>query len=79
VNKIGDNVADGDVLHPVLVESAVIATPDLERRVLPPGFERSTETAKRLQDQGNATIAHCKDRRSIVFVDALPKNATGKI
>jgi 2-aminobenzoate-CoA ligase len=46
---------------------------------LKPGVERSPETAKRLQDHVKATIAPYKYPRSIVFVDALPKTATGKI
>jgi 2-aminobenzoate-CoA ligase len=69
-----------------IVECAVIGAPDHERGevvqthvVLKPGVERSPETAKRLQDHVKATIAPFKCPRSIVFVDALPKTATGKI
>jgi 2-aminobenzoate-CoA ligase len=72
--------------HAEIVEWAVIGAPDHERGeavqahvVLKPAVERSPETAKRLQDHVKATIAPYKYPRSIVFVDALPKTATGKI
>ena len=72
--------------HAEIVECAVIGAPDHERGevvqahvVLKPGVERSPETAKRLQDHVKATIAPYKYPRSIVFVDALPKTAAGKI
>jgi 2-aminobenzoate-CoA ligase len=35
--------------------------------------------AKQLQDHVKATIAPFKYPRSIVFIEALPKTATGKI
>jgi 2-aminobenzoate-CoA ligase len=47
--------------------------------VIKPGVGRSSETVKRLQDHVKATIAPYKYPRSIVFIDALPKTATGKI
>ena len=48
--------------------------------VLKPGSRAiGAETAKRLQDHVKATIAPYKYPRSIVFVDALPKTAAGKI
>jgi len=72
--------------HAEIVECAVIGARDHERGevvqahvVLKPGVERSPETAKRLQDHVKATIAPYKYPRSIVFVDALPKTAAGKI
>ena len=72
--------------HAEIVECAVIGAPDHERGevvqahvVLKPGVERSPETAKRLQDHVKAIITPYKYPRSIVFVDALPKTAAGKI
>ena len=40
---------------------------------------RTPATVKRLQDHVKATIAPYKYPRSVVFADALPKTATGKI
>jgi 2-aminobenzoate-CoA ligase len=85
-NIAGPEVEAALLSHAEIVECAVIGAPDHERGevvqahvVLKPGVERSPETAKRLQDHVKATIAPYKYPRSIVFVDALPKTATGKI
>jgi 2-aminobenzoate-CoA ligase len=85
-NIAGPEVEAALLSHAEIVECAVIGAPDNERGevvqahvVLRPGVERSPETAKRLQDHVKATIAPYKYPRSIVFVDALPKTATGKI
>jgi 2-aminobenzoate-CoA ligase len=85
-NIAGPEVEAALLSHAEIVECAVIGAPDDERGevvqahvVLKPGVERSLETAKRLQDHVKATIAPYKYPRSIVFVDALPKTATGKI
>ena len=85
-NIAGPEVEAALLSHGEIVECAVIGAPDQERGevveahvVLKAGVERSLETAKRLQDHVKATIAPYKYPRSIVFVDALPKTATGKI
>jgi 2-aminobenzoate-CoA ligase len=85
-NIAGPEVEAALLSHAEIVECAVIGVADEERGevvqahvVLKPGVERSLETAKRLQDHVKATIAPYKYPRSIVFVDALPKTATGKI
>ncbi|HLJ71818.1 MAG TPA: AMP-binding protein [Roseiarcus sp.] len=85
-NIAGPEVEAALLSHAAVVECAVIGAPDEERGeivqahiVLASGVERSAETAKRLQDHVKATIAPYKYPRSIVFADALPKTATGKI
>jgi 2-aminobenzoate-CoA ligase len=85
-NIAGPEVEAALLSHADIVECAVIGAPDEERGevvqahvVLKPGVERSPDTAKRLQDHVKAMIAPYKYPRSIVFVDALPKTATGKI
>ena len=85
-NIAGPEVEAALLSHGDVVECAVIGAPDEERGeivqahiVLATGVERTTETAKRLQDYVKAKIAPYKYPRSIVFVDALPKTATGKI
>ncbi len=47
--------------------------------VLAEGVEPGPATVRRLQDHVKATIAPYKYPRSVVFVEALPKTATGKI
>ncbi|HXE26583.1 MAG TPA: AMP-binding protein, partial [Roseiarcus sp.] len=85
-NIAGPEVEAALLSHAEIAECAVIGAPDPDRGeivqahvVLKGGVERSPEMAKRLQDHVKATIAPYKYPRSIVFVDALPKTATGKI
>lgn len=72
--------------HPYVLESAVVGAPDLERGfivqahvVLEADIPRDSITIKTLQDYVKQTIAPYKYPRSIVFTEALPKTATGKI
>jgi 2-aminobenzoate-CoA ligase len=72
--------------HPSVADCAVVGIPDKERGqilkafiVLAPGESGSAATVKRLQDHVKAASAPQKYPRSIRFVDALPKTATGKI
>jgi 2-aminobenzoate-CoA ligase len=85
-NIAGPEVEAALLSHGDVFECAVIGAPDEERGqivqahvVIKPGVERSPLTVKRLQDHVKATIAPYKYPRSIVFIDALPKTATGKI
>jgi 2-aminobenzoate-CoA ligase len=47
--------------------------------VLAEGAAAGPDTAKRLQDHVKAMIAPYKYPRSVIFAEALPKTATGKI
>jgi 2-aminobenzoate-CoA ligase len=47
--------------------------------VLKEGIIPGVDEVKRLQDHVKATIAPFKYPRSVKFIDALPKTATGKI
>ena len=85
-NIAGPEVEAALLAHPEIAECAVVGAPDPDRGeivqayvVLKGGVGRSPETAKRLQDHVKATIAPYKYPRSIVFIDVLPKTATGKI
>jgi 2-aminobenzoate-CoA ligase len=85
-NIAGPEVEAALLSHAEIVECAVIGAPDPERGevvqahvVLKPGVEHSPDTVKRLQEHVKAIIAPYKYPRSIVFMDALPKTATGKI
>jgi long-chain acyl-CoA synthetase len=84
----GENVSSIEVedhlyQHPAVAEVAVIALPhpDLGEEVgaavaLKPG---ATATAEELRDHVKRQVAAYKYPRRVWIVDALPKNATGKI
>jgi 2-aminobenzoate-CoA ligase len=85
-NIAGPEVEAALLSHPDVAECAVIGTPDAERGqivqahvVLTKGARPGPDTAKRLQDHVKAAIAPYKYPRSVVFTEALPKTATGKI
>ena len=87
----GYNIAGPEVeacllAHPDVAECAVIGVADEARTqivqahvVLREGVPANDETAVRLQEHVKATIAPYKYPRSILFIDALPKTATGKV
>ena len=87
----GYNIAGPEVeacllAHPDVAECAVIGVADEARTqivqahvVLREGVTANDETAVRLQEHVKGTIAPYKYPRSIVFIDALPKTATGKV
>jgi 2-aminobenzoate-CoA ligase len=85
-NIAGPEVEAALLAHDEVAECAVIGVPDDERGqivqahvVLVEGAAPGPETAKRLQDHVKAMIAPYKYPRSVVFAEALPKTATGKI
>ena len=87
----GYNIAGPEVeavllAHEQVLECAVVAAPDEERGrivqahvVLAEGAGADEDMARCLQEHVKAAIAPYKYPRSIVFADALPKTATGKI
>ncbi len=87
----GYNIAGPEVEAALLTcadvqECAVIGVPDPDRGqivqahvVLTEGVTPDEATRLRLQNHVKATIAPYKYPRSVKFVDALPKTATGKI
>jgi 2-aminobenzoate-CoA ligase len=85
-NIAGPEVEAALLAHPDVNECAVIGAPDEARGqivqahiVLCAGIVPDDATIKRLQDHVKQMIAPYKYPRSIKFVDALPKTATGKI
>ncbi len=87
----GYNIAGPDVeaallAHPDVMECAVIGAPDEERGqvveahvVLREGVAASDVMVLKLQEHVKKTIAPYKYPRRVIFTDALPKTATGKI
>jgi 2-aminobenzoate-CoA ligase len=85
-NIAGPEVEATLIAHPDVAECAVVGAPDGERGqiveahvVLVAGVPADDATIKRLQDHVKAMIAPYKYPRSVKFLDALPKTATGKI
>jgi 2-aminobenzoate-CoA ligase len=85
-NIAGPEVEAALLSHPAVLECAVIGAPDEDRGqiveahvVLAPGTPPEQALVKVLQDHVKAVIAPYKYPRRIVFAQALPKTATGKI
>ncbi|MDU8927971.1 AMP-binding protein [Alisedimentitalea sp. MJ-SS2] len=85
-NIAGPEVEAALLSHDAVAECAVTAAPDPERGniveahvVLNKGHEKTQAMKKLLQDHVKATIAPYKYPRSVKFIDALPKTATGKV
>ncbi|MFO1176437.1 MAG: AMP-binding protein [Paracoccaceae bacterium] len=85
-NIAGPEVEAALLAHPAVMECAVIGAPDEERGqiveahvVLAKGHEGNALLVKLLQDHVKAVIAPYKYPRRVIFAEALPKTATGKI
>lgn len=85
-NIAGPEVEAALLGHEDVIECAVIGVADPDRGqivqahvVLAQGIAPDALAVKRLQDHVKATIAPFKYPRSVIFVEALPKTATGKI
>ena len=85
-NIAGPEVEAALLAHEDVSECAVIGVPDEARGeivqahvVLREGVEPGPLQVKLLQDFVKAKIAPYKYPRSVIFTDALPKTATGKI
>jgi 2-aminobenzoate-CoA ligase len=85
-NIAGPEVEAALLAHPDVSECAVIGVADEARGqivqahvVLAGGVAADDSTVARLQEHVKAAIAPFKYPRSIVFIDELPKTATGKV
>jgi fatty-acyl-CoA synthase len=67
--------------HPIIAEAAVIGVPDRRWQEVPVAFvvSRAAISAGELRDHLSRQLARFKLPREIVFVDALPRNALGKV
>jgi benzoate-CoA ligase len=72
--------------HPAVLECAVIGAPDSENLIKPKafvildrGYTADEKLEKELKEYVKAKLAHYKFPRWIIFLNELPKTATGKI
>ena len=85
-NIAAPEVEDALMLHPAVLECAVIGVPDEERGqvvkayvTLRPGFVAGNATVKDLQEFVKKSVAPYKYPRQIEFVEKLPRTQTGKL
>jgi 2-aminobenzoate-CoA ligase len=85
-NIAGPEVEDALLMHPAVLECAVVGKPDTERGmvvqafcVLRPDFVANDDLVKRLQDHVKQSLAPYKYPRAVVFLEALPRTPTGKL
>ncbi|MFG3505490.1 AMP-binding protein [Streptomyces sp. NPDC047821] len=85
-NIAGPQVEEALLAHPDVVEAAVVGAPDEVRghivvayAVLRDGLPRDDSTAEALRAFVKDRLAPYKCPRRIVFLDALPRTATGKL
>ncbi|MET9950482.1 AMP-binding protein [Streptomyces sp. NPDC006339] len=85
-NIAGPQVEEALLAHPDVVEAAVVGRPDELRgqivvayAVVRDGVPRDPGTATALRSFVRARLAPYKAPREIVFLDALPRTATGKL
>jgi 2-aminobenzoate-CoA ligase len=85
-NIAGPEVEAALLTHPMVRECGVVGAPDAARGrivqayvVLKDAAAMTEATAKALQEHVKQAIAPYKYPRSIVFVEALPKTASGKL
>ncbi|WP_329620703.1 AMP-binding protein [Streptomyces sp. NBC_01255] len=85
-NIAGPQVEEALLDHPDVVETAVVGRPDELRgqvvvayTVVRDGVPRDSGTAAALRAFVRARLAPYKSPRRIVFLDALPRTATGKL
>ncbi|MFD7326237.1 AMP-binding protein [Streptomyces sp. NPDC059875] len=85
-NIAGPQVEEALLAHPDVVEAAVVGHPDEMRgqivvayAVVRNGVPRDAETAAALRAFVRARLVPYKAPRKIVFLDALPRTATGKL
>ena len=85
-NISGYEVEEAVQRHPAILECAVVAATDARRGqivkafiVLKPGQVRTPNLAREIQDFVKRDIAPFKYPRAIEFLNALPRNPSGKV
>lgn len=84
----GENIASPEVEralyeHPAVLEAAVVGAPDARWGEVPVAFvvcrAGATATESELQEFCRARLARFKVPRAVRFIDALPRNPSGKV
>jgi fatty-acyl-CoA synthase len=84
----GENIASPEVervlhAHPAVLEAAVVGRPDPRWGEVPVAFvvcrPRATVTGEDLREFCLARLARFKAPRAVRFIDALPRNPSGKV
>jgi 2-aminobenzoate-CoA ligase len=85
-NISGFEVEEAVLRHPAIAECAVVGATDAGRGqivkafvVVKPGHARSADLAREIQDFVKRDIAPFKYPRAIEFLEALPRNPSGKV
>ena len=88
INSDGENVSSVEVegvliRHPAVQEVAVVGLPDERWGEAPRAFvilrPGASATEEELRQFTRERLAHFKTPQRVIFVDELPKTATGKI
>jgi acyl-CoA synthetase (AMP-forming)/AMP-acid ligase II len=84
----GENIASPEVErvlyeHPAVLEASVVGRPDLRWSEVPVAFvvlrEGTKASAEELQEFCRARLARFKVPRAVEFIEALPRNPSGKV
>jgi acyl-CoA synthetase (AMP-forming)/AMP-acid ligase II len=84
----GENIASSEIErvlheHPLVLEAAVVGRPDERWGEVPVAFvvvdADATTTAEELLEHCQGQLARFKVPKSVVFLDALPRNPSGKV
>ncbi len=85
-NISGPEVEEAVMRHEAVLECAVVGAPDSERGqivkafvVVKPEHRGAPNLARKIQDFVKRDIAPYKDPRAVEFLDALPRNNSGKV
>ncbi len=85
-NISGQEVEEAVMRHDAVLECAVVGVADSERGqvvkafvVVKPGYRADANLARAIQDFVKADIAPYKYPRAIEFIEALPRNPSGKV
>ena len=69
--------------HPAVADAAVVGRPDEAAGEIPVAYvvlrQEGMASGQEIQDFVAGQVAHYKQIREVIFIDAIPKSASGKI